>query len=44
MKARAPGWISDEVRKQYNIKKSEIMPAKKAKVGKPQISAFQEKP
>ena len=31
MKARAPGWISDEVRKQYNIKKSEIMPAKKGK-------------
>lgn len=29
IKARAPGWISDEVRKEYNIKKSEIMPAKK---------------
>lgn len=28
IKARAPGWISDEVRKEYNIKKSEIMPAK----------------
>ncbi|MFR5782312.1 MAG: hypothetical protein ACLUEK_10975 [Oscillospiraceae bacterium] len=34
MKARAPGWISDEVRKQYNIKKSEIMPAKKGEGGK----------
>lgn len=34
VKARAPGWISDEVRKQYNIKKSEIMPAKKGEGGK----------
>lgn len=33
VKARAPGWISDEVRKEYNIKKSEIMPAKKGQSG-----------
>lgn len=34
VKARAPGWISNEVRQEYNIKKSEVMPAKDRATGR----------
>lgn len=33
-KARVPGWVATEVAKTYNIKKSEITPAKSGKGGK----------
>ena len=34
MKSRVPGYVADEVTKVYNIKKSEVMPAKIKKGGK----------
>ena len=34
MKKRVPGWVSTEVTGVYNIKKAEVMPAKKGKDGK----------
>lgn len=35
VRTRAPGWIASEVTKVYNIKKSEITPAKAGKSAKP---------
>lgn len=34
MRNRVPGWVATEVTGTYNIKKSEVMPAKKGKNGK----------
>lgn len=34
MRTRIPGYVADEVRGVYNIKKQEVMPAKKGKDGK----------